>query len=323
MYGIVGNKMFAHMDRVLHKEAQKPITADVFLTNYCNNKCPYCTYRRWELDEDAYSMKYEDFVRYAEQLVFHMGVKGIILTGGGEPTICKDFDLITKWLEDRKIPYGVNTNFNVLKYIKPRYLKVSLDAWDEDSYEERRGVRRYEQVRENIQKYAEWKRKESPRTTLGIQRVVAWPDDVYQFYKANCDLDVDYIVFRPIESTRGAEYLNEYAADHIAEAIYSVKELAKKDSRVQLNFKWNLIGEQERTCTAQWAQIAVNERGQVMYCCHKPYQIVGHVLDPDIISKKEMACTDMKMCDIPCRMTAPNKLVSEIMRSKGDHAPFI
>ena len=168
MRNITGNKMLAYMDRILDEKMQKPITADIFLTNYCNNKCPYCTYRRWELDEDAYSMKYEDFVRYAEQLVFHMGVKGIILTGGGEPTICKDFDSITKWLEGREIQYGVNTNFNNLKYIKPAYLKVSLDGWDEDSYEKCRGVRKYEQVRENIKKYAEWKKKESRQTRLGI-----------------------------------------------------------------------------------------------------------------------------------------------------------
>lgn len=203
MRNITGNKMLAYMDRILDEKMQKPITADIFLTNYCNNKCPYCTYRRWELDEDAHSMKYEDFVRYAEQLVFHMGVKGIILTGGGEPTICKDFDLITKWLEDREIQYGVNTNFNNLKYIKPAYLKVSLDGWDEDSYEKCRGVRKYEQVRENIKKYAEWKIKESQQTRLGIQRVVQDKGDIFNFYEANKDLPVDYISFRPVESTGG------------------------------------------------------------------------------------------------------------------------
>ena len=217
-------------------------------------------------------MRYEEFVKYAERLL-ELGVRGFILTGGGEPTLCRDFKKITDWLEAHSIHYGINTNFNEVQYIKPDYLKVSLDGWDEDSYEKSRGVRAYEKVRNNIQAYADWKRRESPETTLGIQRVVEWPNDVWEFYTANCDLDVDYIVFRPIESTGGIAYLDEYSGGHIKEIIYTVEELAKKDSRVKLNFKWNLIGEQESTCTAQWAQIAVNEHGHVMYCCHKPYEI--------------------------------------------------
>ena len=196
MENIAGDKMFAHVERALND--RRPITADIFLTNYCNNKCPYCTYRRWELETGAYSMRYEEFVEYAERLL-ELGVEGFILTGGGEPTLCRDFKKITDWLEAHSIHYGINTNFNEVQYIKPDYLKVSLDGWDEDSYEKSRGVRAYEKVRNNIQAYADWKRRENPETTLGIQKVVKWPNDVYAFYTANCDLDVDYIVFRPIE----------------------------------------------------------------------------------------------------------------------------
>ena len=43
MENIAGDKMFAHVERALND--RRPITADIFLTNYCNNKCPYCTYR--------------------------------------------------------------------------------------------------------------------------------------------------------------------------------------------------------------------------------------------------------------------------------------
>lgn len=53
MENIAGDKMFAHVERALND--RRPITADIFLTNYCNNKCPYCTYRRWELETGAYA----------------------------------------------------------------------------------------------------------------------------------------------------------------------------------------------------------------------------------------------------------------------------
>ena len=116
MENIAGDKMFAHVERALND--RRPITADIFLTNYCNNKCPYCTYRRWELEAGAYSMRYEEFVRYAKRLL-ELGVRGFILTGGGEPTLCRDFKKITDWLEAHSIHYGINTNFNEVQYIKP------------------------------------------------------------------------------------------------------------------------------------------------------------------------------------------------------------
>ena len=45
MQNIAGNKMLAHLDRIVGEH--KPITADIFLNNFCNNRCPYCTYGRW------------------------------------------------------------------------------------------------------------------------------------------------------------------------------------------------------------------------------------------------------------------------------------
>lgn len=315
MGNIAGDKMFSHIERALND--QRPITADVFLTNYCNNKCPYCTYGRWDLDEKAYSMKYEDFVAYAERLR-SLGVEGFILTGGGEPTICEDFGKITVWLEKNSIHYGVNTNFNITQYIKPDYLKVSLDGWDEESYEKRRGVRAYEKVRDNIARYASWKKVNSPWTSLGIQIVVQDAMEVLKFWESNKDLPVDYIVFRPVESTGGMYYRGEYSDIYLRTIRDEIKEIQKKDARVVRNFKWEMLDRQEERCTAQWAQIAVNERGEVMYCCHKPYQIVGHVMDENILEKKRAAATDMGKCDIPCRMTAPNMFMAQMEKERKD-----
>jgi len=315
MSSIAGDKMFSHLDRIVGE--QKPITADIFLTNYCNNKCPYCTYRRWELDSGAKAMTADEFITYADKMR-SIGVLGFILTGGGEPTLAPDFEKITSWLEENELHYGINTNFNNLVYFKPDYLKVSLDGYDEDSYERCRGVRKYEQVKENIRQYAAWRRVNSPKTQLGIQWLAQSVDDVRKFYEANKDLDVDYISFRPFESTAGKYYTTEEKKTEAAAVVEVIRELAEQDSRVVLNFKWQLLDQREKDCTAQWAQIAINERGEVMYCCHKPYQIVGHILDDDIMEKKAAAGTNMEMCDIPCRMTAPNMFVSQSMKDRKD-----
>ena len=312
---ITGDKMFSHIDRIAGKH--KPITADIFLTNYCNNKCPYCTYGRWKLPNETKAMTYEEFITYVEKLR-QIGVEGFILTGGGEPTICPGFQKITGWLEEQGLHYGINTNFNKLVYFKPDYLKVSLDGYDEDSYERSRGVRKYGKVIENIRAYAEWKKRNSPKTSLGVQWMAVDVEGVYKFYEANKGLDVDYFSFRPLESTGGSYYMDDDRKVQAQEITAAIEALAEKDSRVILNFKWNMLAQQENNCTAQWAQIAVNEYGEVMYCCHKPYQIVGHIMDDDILEKKARANTNMSMCDIPCRMTAPNAFVAQTMKQRKD-----
>lgn len=315
MKSITGDKMLAHIDRVLHD--QRPITADIFLNNYCNNNCPYCTYKRWELDSDARYMKFEDFVIYAKKLI-DLGVLGFILTGGGEPTISKDFDKIVSWLDSNNIKYGINTNFNRYIMCNPQYLKVSLDAWDDNSYYDRRGVRRYNKVRDNIVKFAKDK---SVNTKLGIQLLAKTVDEVYKFYNRNKDLPVDYISIRPMESTGCSYYKNLLSEQYDmlpANIITAINQIHSLDDRVILNYKWNLLNTVQDTCTAQWAQIAINEIGEVMYCCHKPYQIVGHIMDEDILEKKAVAGTNMMMCDVPCRMTGPNYEVNKIISTKSN-----
>ena len=312
---ITGEKMLSHIDRIVGEK--KPITADIFITNYCNNRCPYCTYGRWELDTGTQAMRYEDFIIYAKRLAA-MGVQGFILTGGGEPTINPDFEKIAGWLTENNFQWGMNTNFNKLVKVKPNYLKVSLDAYSNESYEQLRGVAAYETVRENIKAYAAWKKENSPGTSLGIQQLVKEPEDVKRFYYANKDLDVDYMVFRPVESTAGSYYRDERKKRDAEEIKKIVSDMAMDDERVTLNFKWGLLDRQEERCTASWAQMALNEKGEVMYCCHKPYQIIGHIMDEDILAKKMAAVTDMSMCDIPCRMTAPNLEVKKMEQARKD-----
>ena len=316
---ITGDKMFAHIDRIFGE--RKPITADIFLNNYCNNKCPYCTYRRWEFDNGATYMTYENFVKYAEKLI-SLGVLGFILTGGGEPTISKDFDKITKWLEENKLEYGINTNFNEIKYIKPKYLKVSLDGWDENSYKKSRGVEKYNKVRENIIEYAEWKKENSSNTSLGIQLLAKSVDEVEKFYEANKDLPVDYISIRPMESTQSNYYKSITSNSDIKiqpnEIIKTIERIASLDKRVVVNYKWNFLNQSFDSCIGQWSQIALNELGEVMYCCHKPYEIVGHILDDDILEKKKKFKTNIQMCDVPCRLTGPNIELKKMLAPKKD-----
>ena len=306
---ITGNKLIYHMDRVMGD--QRPITAELFLTNFCNHRCSYCRFHhgRGYIDIDH-------FKRYAERLV-ELGVKGFILTGGGEPTLNPDFTKITEYLEENHLEYGINTNFNKLRLFKPRYLKVSIDASSPEEYQEFRKVRAevFHKVRENIKKYREWQEKEGHDTTLGIQSLVYEHHHVLKFYEAHKDLPVDYMVFRPLES-RHYNY-----GEEAKKIIDEVVRIAEFDPRVTLNYKWHMLTKTFESCFASWSVITVRWDGMVQYCCHKPHEIVGHILDPDILDKKRNFKTDMKTCERPCRLSGNNAFLENL--GSGEHHAFV
>lgn len=311
---ISNNKMIYNLENIVEN---KPITADLFLTNFCNNNCQYCTYKRWNLPTGNKYVTYNEFVRNVN-ILEGMGAKGFILTGGGEPTVNPDFDKITHWLETENISYGINTNFNKLKFIQPVYLKVSLDGYDEKSYELARGVNAYNKVIENIKKYIQWKKENDVKTNIVLQSVVINEDYIEKFYNSIKNLEVQAIVFRPIESTDGKYYENEEKYKEAQNYIQILKKLKEKDERIIINYKWNELRTKFNNCIANCSQIALNEFSEVIYCCHKPYEIIGHITDADILEKREKHLTNMKMCDVPCRLTAPNNFIKELSEKPKD-----
>lgn len=312
---ISNNKIIYNIENIL---SRKPITADIFLNSACNNKCPYCTYARYKQRSSSY-MTFEDFTRNITILLAN-GVKGVILTGGGEPTISSDFDKITKWLETYSIPYGINTNFNVFKAIKPNYLKISLDGYDRESYQKARGVDKYDTVISNIKEYLIYKHSSKLNTAVGIQTVATNVEDVVRFYEAHKELDVDYFNIRPMESTCGEYYQDAHARNERIAILSYLQDIHEKDSRVCINYKWHEVKTQFDKCYANFSQIAINENSEVMYCCHKPYEIIGKLTDSDIWEKREKYQTNMQMCDVPCRLTAPNNFIQSIQEAPNDAA---
>ena len=307
--------MIYSMDNIL---SRKPITADIFLNSACNNKCPYCTYARYKQRCSTY-MTFEAFKDNINILLAN-GVKGVILTGGGEPTISTDFDKITNFLEQNSIPYGINTNFNVFKAIKPNYLKISLDGYDRESYQKARGVDKYDTVIENIKRYILFKQVNKLKTSIGLQTVATNVEDVQKFYEAHKGLHVDYFNIRPMESTCGEYYDSNETLSKRLKILEYLQDIQEKDKRVCINYKWHEIWTQFDKCYANFSQIAINENSEVMYCCHKPYEIIGKLTDIDIWEKRERFQTNMQMCDVPCRLTAPNNFIQSLQDVPHDAA---
>lgn len=292
---IRANKLEQYIERCEGKD--RPITAEIFLTDYCNLRCGYCRYANNSGDY----MRFTDFVAYVTRLV-QMGVRGVILTGGGEPTINPWFGQITEWLERNEIPYGINTNLAREVLCKPNFVKVSIDAGTRERYKEIRGRDVLDNVLHNLQKLIEYKRRSGSKTTIGVQCVAGHSvEDVRSFYDVVKDYDVDYIYVRPLE-TCGQPGLG---IDEVRAALPS------DDKRIAFSFKWGLLDYQPSWCVANWSVITVDVHGNVPYCCHRPTEIVGHVLDLNIMRRKAEHHVDMRACERPCRLSGANKYLEE------------
>ena len=305
---IAGTKLLKNLDNLI---SRRPVTAQIQLCNFCNNFCNYCRYVGVPVDQKR-SIAISEFISYVQSLL-KLGVKGFILTGG-EPTISKDFDKITEWLESNEIPYGINTNFNVLKLIKPRYLKISLDGFDSESYIQDRKIDKYETVISNIVKYLEWKKENNIQTAVGIQKIGMDVESCKRFYEAHCDLNVDYMSFRPVESVNHVFY-DTHDEKPVVEFLERLRE---RDKRVHINYKYYQTRMCFERCYGNFLQIAVNPFGQVIYCCSKSNEIIGNVTEPDILEKIAAFKTDMSTCPVPCRMTGPNAIVKDMETIEND-----
>ena len=302
---VAPDKLIYNLDKVLDKT---PITVNWFINDVCNNKCGYCSYGR-QKERKGNNITLADFKRYADRLK-EFDVRGIVIEGGGGPTICPDFKPMMDYLNQIDIPYILLTNWNVYHEIKPEVLRISLDAWDEASYKKKRGVERYNVTRENIKRYIEWKKINSPATDVGIQLVVEDISEIEPFYEGNADLDVDYIQIKPFETVRGAFYENRDA--DIEELNDLIKSLASKDKRILYNYKWKNLHRKFNKCYAHANQMAIDWNGDVMVCCYRPNDYLGNVMDSDILEKNRRIDYDMNKCAVPCRLTGPNALIEQI-----------
>lgn len=152
---------------------------------------------------------------------------------------------------------------------------------------------------------------------LGLETKI---EDVYKFYEAHKGLDVDYFNIRPMESTCGEYYNNVQTSAERLKILEYLQDIHERDSRVCINYKWYEVRTQFDKCYANFSQIAINENSEVMYCCHKPYEIIGRLDDKDIWEKREHFQTNMQMCDVPCRLTAPNNFIQSLQDVPSDAA---
>lgn len=198
-------KLFLYPDKIGRlKEAAEtiddsyPISVELSLTNRCNLNCVFCSDKdlrnrqgvRETLDSDTLFPLFQDLK--------NGGTKGVVIEGGGEPTIHQEFDRIIEYIDDLGLGIGLITNGirplppSILKRFE--WIRVSLDASTPEEYRALKGLDAFEQVMANIHSYAQ------SCATVGVGYVVTDQSvgELEALVMRLRQLGASYIQFRPV-----------------------------------------------------------------------------------------------------------------------------
>ncbi|RDU64779.1 radical SAM protein [Helicobacter sp. MIT 14-3879] len=200
------------------------IVTELDLTNKCNHRCPGCCGN----NENNAELSKEQ-VEYVVENLREMDNKGVILSGGGEPTISPHFEYAVKLLKNAGMNIGLNSHGMNLNDDKCNliannleYFRISLDAGSPEMYFKIHGMKphHFKQTLDNIEKFANIKQKLNSKTSFGVGFLTSsiTQEDMESFVKLVKERRADFAQFRPftgdtLDITPKIKYLRDKYED--------------------------------------------------------------------------------------------------------------
>lgn len=305
-----------------------PISVELSLTNACNLACVYCS------DYDLRSQQGMT-AQLSKEILFALfddlaagGTEGVVLEGGGEPTIYPDFTDIVKYAKNVGLAVGLITNGtqrleeSVLRELE--WIRVSLDATTKEEYVTLKGVDCFEQIFVNLSYYAKCCQ------TVGVGFVVTSNNvsQVENLVLRLRELQVSYIQFRPVvdcpelyPSDLQLDYLKCYETPDFAVEVDGMRENAS-------------AGNGELPCLAHSITTVIAADGSVFLCGRlniydwlPPLGNITRQVFSDIWKSEErkrqiQMVMNAEFCknNCPqCRVTKFNQLLYRLIKTKSKH----
>ena len=133
-----GDKLFAHPDvlkQIQEHKKSRPIVSHIMPTSICNLKCSFCSIKDRKLND---VLNFENQIKpYLDELI-KRGLKAVIISGGGEPTLYGDFEKMVTYIANNNLDIGLITNGTTLhKYDKDfleqfTWIRVSINSLEYD-----------------------------------------------------------------------------------------------------------------------------------------------------------------------------------------------
>ena len=278
-----------------------PISINLDLTSSCNFSCPFCVDSK--LINSGKSLTLEE-VRETINTLHSHGLLSVILIGGGEPTLHKEFEEIVRYIKSKRLQIGIVTNGSrlekveaVVEELKEKdWVRISIDAAGERVFKELHLPKTQVTLNRILERAKEVK-KRNPMVSLGYSFVVVWEgveingrrlcpnvDEMVRSVERAGEFSFDYVSFKPClvrwnESQRETLLKNvgktkeEEIIDQIKMRLQEarrlvgerVKILESSNLRAMLNRETDQIKRQPRRCHMQFFRTVVTPFG-IFHC---------------------------------------------------------
>ena len=210
-------------DKHLSMQAPKfgPVSIHLDLTSACNHRCPFCC--DMDMLNSGNQLCINETKRMTD-LLCERGLKSVIVMGGGEPTLHKDFEDIIVYLKSKGLQLGIVTNgtkmdkvISIADSLTDPYdfVRLSLDAGTQETFEAMHNSRSKQTLSEICAKVKNLKLRNKD-LTVGYSYIVSWngcqykgvqiKDNVTEMPAAvtlAAENNFDYVSFKPFSISVG------------------------------------------------------------------------------------------------------------------------
>jgi len=315
-----------------------PITVEIDLTNKCNNKCPKCTGQT----KNASEMDFKLFKKIIDNLEI-VGVKSIVLTGGGEPLIYSKIIDAINYIHNANIEVGLITSGQSLdmsyKFLDKliRYLswiRVSVDAGTPKHYKDTHGLdsKHFSRVIAFVDKICRIKDLNRYKVDIGIGYLVClWePEeeikDIDKFVRLFSNRNLSYIQLRPYHDSEHRIDYDKTTLDYIAKYYPHTKLYNTSMTRYEPRTY--------KKCHGSRFTTVICADGKVYYCClsrNNSRRMIGdlnfetfeEIWDREMLESVDKNI-DVNKCPPQCKNhVINNRIESMINLSKDKHRNFL
>jgi MoaA/NifB/PqqE/SkfB family radical SAM enzyme len=274
-----------------------PLCINLDLTSACNFSCPHCVDSA--ILNSGTQLELEN-VKKSIDILHEKGLLAVILLGGGEPTIYRNFEETVSYMKEKKLQVGIVTNGSrldkmagVVERLKGKdWIRISIDAAVEKTFvalhRPKTGI-----TLNQILKDAKKVKKRNPDVSLGYSFVIIWEGvdvnghrlnpnigEMVECIKLARDHSFDYISFKPclirLEDTRKESLLDKVdkekegkIAEEIRINLEKAKAVAEGKPKILesvnlialLNGETEKIKKQPRRCHMQFFRTVVSPLG--------------------------------------------------------------
>ena len=263
-----------------------PINIEINITNQCNHNCIWCTYGYLHNNGDTLSV---EVVRKVLREAHDLGVKSVTWTGGGEPTVHKNFNDLILCAKELGFKQGLNTNGYLLNsqtipFITENfsYVRFSVDAATPITLQKCHGTKEkdFSVITHNIQEMCTERKLRKSKCVIGFSFLIDSSNykEIVPAVELAKNLGVDYIQLKPIvhyDRDNSQFSCTSKIWDYIARAFEQAKHFESDQFSVHiLDHKFRNIqlenenyGRQYTKCVGCNLLASIGANGAVDLCC--------------------------------------------------------